>query len=71
MGVFESATIQLHEKVFEMSNNEKFKDKAIQFATLNIAHEMIHVLTGKIYGLSASNNNKMSPDKPKFKVKLA
>ena len=65
-----SAKIHLHFEVYEMSKNEQFKDNAIQFATLNIAHEMIHMLTGKIYGETPSNNYKMSPDKPKFKVKV-
>jgi hypothetical protein len=69
-GEFESAKIHLHFDVYEMSKNEQFKDKAIQFATLNIAHEMIHMLTGKIYGETPSNNYKMSPDKSKFKVKV-
>ena len=69
-GVFERATIQLHEKVYEMSENEQFKDKAIKFAVLNIAHVMIHLLIAKKYG-ETSLNNKMSPDKPKFKVKVA
>ena len=70
-GVFESALIQINDKVYDMSTKEQFKNKALQFTILNIAHEMIHVLTGKIYGETPSNNNKMTPDKPKFKVKIA
>ena len=69
-GMFESAMIYLHEKVYEISKDDQFKDKAIKFATMNIAHEMIHMLTGKKYGVTPSNNNKMTPDKPKFKVKV-
>ena len=69
--MFEKAWIQLHAKVFEMSTNEQFKDKAKQFAVLNIAHEMIHILIAKKYGQTPLNNYKMTPDKPKFKVKVA
>ena len=58
----------LHELVFEISKDERFKDKAIQFATAQIAYEIIHILTAKKYGEIFP---KSIPDKSKFKLKIA
>jgi len=67
-GVFISSTIFLHISVYEMTANDQLKDKALPFGTLNVAHQMIHVLIAKIYGEVPPGSNKQTPDKDKFKV---
>lgn len=52
-----------------MSYEENLKEKAFPFATLNIAREIINLLSGKTYGQTLKR--KMSMDKEKFQLKVA
>ena len=85
-GKFKLAKMEINHELFRISKDSQLSQKAMPFTTLNIAHELIHVLVANTFGLNQPKNQtnqhkndgnnkpdnaKITPEKAKFQVKVA